>query len=108
MTDPEITALAREYAEDATKTMVSDPNLSDTDINEIKRDVSEYAEEILRFLLRRFCLVEKSKVEDVYQRAKNTERDGEDLKLPLLCRTGRVQRILLESLFPSLGKEVEG
>lgn len=90
MTDPEITALAREYAEDATKTMVSDPNLSDTDIKGIKRDIAEYAEEILRFLLRRFCLVEKSKVEQLKQ-----------------CFGSEEVYEVIDMLFPDLGKEVE-
>ena len=65
MTDQEINDLAREYAEEATKADAGDPNLSASDINEIKRDVAEYAEEILRFLSQRFCLVEKSKATEI-------------------------------------------
>lgn len=65
MSNEEITALAREYAEEATKADASDPNLSDSDINGIKRDVAEYAVEVIRFLLQRYCLVEKSKATEL-------------------------------------------
>lgn len=106
MTPEETTALAREYAEEYAK---------GTPIerlpNELKEHViqqnTNHLEKFLRQVLRRYYLVEKSKLKDVYQRTKNTEKDGEDLKLPLLRRTGRIQRILLESLFPEIGKEVE-
>lgn len=49
MTKEEISALPYEYAEEATKTDASDPNLSDSDLQSIKHDIAEYAEEILRY-----------------------------------------------------------
>lgn len=108
MNDDLITALAREYAEEIFKNDESNPDLSICLLNDIKFEAAVDFEEKLRFLLHRYCLVEKSKVENAYQRAKNAEKDGEDLKLPLLRRTGRIQRIVVESLFPGIGKEVEG
>lgn len=49
MTDTEITVLAREYAEET----VSHTRLSTT--------IAEDTEDVIRFLLRRYCLVEKRK-----------------------------------------------
>lgn len=70
-TQDEIAKLAREYAEDATKAVVSDPNLSDTDIKGIKRDVAEYAEQVISWLLRTHCIVSKEKVRNHYNMAKS-------------------------------------
>lgn len=63
MTPEEITKLAEGYAEDATKVMAGDPNLPASDLNGIKRDAAEYAEEVIRWLLRTHSMVEKSKAE---------------------------------------------
>lgn len=103
----QITALAREYAEEATKADASDPNLSDSDINGIKRDVAEWAEEILRFLLRTHCIVSKEKVNEAYQKALNQIAGGRGYDIPRIESYGTGKRKLLESLFPDLGKEVE-
>lgn len=65
MNDDQITALAREYAEEATKADAGDPNLTASDLNGIKHDVAEYAEEVITFLLRRYCLVKKSKITEL-------------------------------------------
>lgn len=65
MTPEEITKLAEEYAEDATKADASDPDLSASDLNGIKRDVAEYAEEVIRWLLRTHCIVSKEKVAEI-------------------------------------------
>lgn len=107
MDDNTITALAREYAEETTKTMTSDPNLTDSDINGIKRDVSEWAEEILRFLLRRYCLVEKRRV--------IAELNAVDLSIKAsmtfilkVTEVDMAKKELLHSLFPEIAKEVEG
>lgn len=105
MNDDQITALAREYAEEATKTMTSDPNLSATDLNGIKHDVAEYAEEVIRFLLRRFALVEKGKVNEMYKTAMEVSR----LPKSVEARGYAISRLqTLESLFPEIAKEVEG
>lgn len=100
MTDPEITALAREYAEEIY------PNLSDKIISRRTQEIKE-AERVIRFLLRRFCLVEKSKVKDVYMSARKDVKDGYKSKIGGMVAMGGVKEALLESLFPDFGKEVE-
>lgn len=69
MTPEEITKLAEEYAEDATKADAGDPNLSASDLNGIKRDLAEYTEEVIGFILHTHCIVEKRKVRDAYYNA---------------------------------------
>lgn len=58
MDDNQITALAREYAEEIY------PNLSDKIISRKTQEIKD-AERVIRFLLRRFCLVEKSKATEL-------------------------------------------
>ena len=65
MTPEEITKLAEEYAEDATKADAGDPNLSASDLNGIKRDLAEYTEEVIRFILRTHCIVSREKATDL-------------------------------------------
>lgn len=95
MTPDQITALAREYAGEATKVDASDPNLSDSEINSIRKDVAEYAEWVIRFLLRRYCLVEKSRLKklDIAYRAKEYD-------MVVLNKTD------VDYLFPEIGEEV--
>lgn len=119
MKEDQIAALAREYAEEATKADASDPNLSATDLNGIKHDVAEYAEEVIRFLLRRYCLVEKETVNKKYKSVKDTPDDCNYEEhgatwdaIPYLSRFYDEgydcgQKNLLESLFPEIAKEVE-
>ena len=61
MTPEEIRKLAEEYTEDATKADAGDPNLSASDLNALKCDLAEYAEEVIRFILRTHCIVSKEK-----------------------------------------------
>lgn len=57
MTDRQITALAREYAEF-------------TDMSEVdKKNISAICKYFLKYTLRRYCLVEKSKVDQMYKEA---------------------------------------
>lgn len=56
--EDQIAALAREYAEEMY------PNLSDKIIS-LKTQTIKEAEGVIRFLLRRFCLVEKSKATEL-------------------------------------------
>ncbi len=58
LTDRQITALAREYAEEMY------PNLSDKIISLKTQEIKE-AEGVIRFLLSRSCLVEKSKASEL-------------------------------------------
>lgn len=103
MTKEEISALAYEYAEEATKTDASDPNLSDSDLQSIKHDIAEYAEEILRFLLRRYYLAKKPQVDDMleFTLAARESKDMND-------RAWGVPRLnLLEFLFPEIRKKTK-
>lgn len=100
MDNDQLTALAREYAEETTKTDAGDPNLSASDLNGIKHDVVEYAEEVITFLLRRFCLVEKSKVEDIHKGIL-VQLDPKNFGYSPYNQ-GRID--LLKSLFPEIAK----
>ena len=96
MTENQITALAREYAE-----------FTDTSDVE-KKHISAICENFLKYTLRRFCLVEKNKVEEMYLNAKIAIVKGYDENLGGMMAVGSASKSILESLFPDLGKEVEG
>lgn len=91
MTDDQITALAREYA---LKT-VSHTRLLTT--------IADDTEDVIRFLLRRFCLVEKEAVRKQFESAK---RLIEARNYNKQC-IGVGSRGVLERLFPEIAKEVE-
>lgn len=82
MNNDQITALAREYAEEIRPYNDKTAPLSILDIRE--------AERLIRFLLRRFALVEKSKVKQLKQ-----------------CFGSEEVYEVIDMLFPDLGKEVE-
>ena len=88
MTDPdEITALAREYAEERASMMQG------------SLTTKTQAELVIRFLLRRYCLVEKSKLQEMYAAAMEISR----LPKSIEARGYAISRInALESLFPDL------
>lgn len=91
MTEEEITALAREYAEF-------------TDTAEVdKMYISAICECFLEYTLRRFCLVEKSKLKTKHKEALAAleSNDNEDVKW------GTYRISLLKSLLPEIAKEVE-
>ena len=67
MTDEEITALAREYAEDMTKGPDFE-KLSDSMKENVLDLNTVYVAEIFRWLCERFCLVEKDAVNNTYQK----------------------------------------
>lgn len=98
MNDDQITALAREYAE------LTDG--SPVDIAYRKA----IAENAFRFLLRRFCLVEKGKVEAELKICVSL-RDGNtspNIGSAIRHHRGAEGIRVLESLFPEIAKEVEG
>ncbi len=90
----EITALAREYAEEYYNIRGS------VDL------MAGEAENVIRFLLRRYALVEKSKVEEEYHEAKFT--CGNVAPCSETFATSLAQKSVLERIFPDLGKEVDG
>lgn len=95
----QITALAREYAGEIY------PNLSDKIICLRTLEIKN-AERLIRFLLRRYCLVEKERVRREYDEARifceNLDPCGENYAW------NESKMRLLESLFPEIEKEVEG
>lgn len=107
MTDTEITALARGYAEEvyrnAHKEMEVLPNcLSNEAINMFAGDM----ENKLKWLLRRFCLVEKSKLEEEYKSSKHYF-EHTDSSNPTQKQYFWGRMCAIESLFPEIAKEVE-
>ena len=91
MTDHEITALAREYAEEIRKDILPFfPRPLPESMEVLVKADQEKAERLIRFLLRRYCLVEKEKAQQV----KN-------------CINTKAVDVVMNLLFPDLGKEVE-
>lgn len=93
MTDQEITALAREYAEEKCGNKTESPMYFGLAEGEM--------EEKLRWLSRRYCLVEKDKAREVY--AEQTFRYDPDRDLASI-----VVEHVLNRLFPEIAKEAEG
>lgn len=105
MTDDQITALAREYGEYVANSLDYDM-CADHELRHrlVVKGHSESAQLVLEWLLRRYCLVEKSKVEEEYKKAcesvnKHSATTG------CLFFVGKKQT--LESLFPEIAKEVD-
>lgn len=89
----DITSLAREYAEF-------------TDLSPVDKEcVGAICENFLRYTLRRYCLVEKSKLREAYKDAQKDQYNAEkDFALTL---AGRNRSAVLVDLFPEIAKEVE-
>ncbi len=93
MSTEEINTIAREYAE------FTDMSLVD------KKNISAICEYFLQYTLRRYCLVEKSKVSEMYDVAMEISR----LPKSVEARGYAISRLqTLERLFPEIAKEVEG
>lgn len=90
MNDDQITTLAREYAGERY------PYLSDKIISLRTQEIKN-AKRLIRFLLRRYCLVEKSKVAEL-EIARRAKENGAVWLTPAeVC-----------AIFPEIAKEVEG
>lgn len=88
-------ALVREYAEF-------------TDMSPVdKKNISAICECFLKFVLRRYCLVEKSKAIQIYQ-AKQHILANQDVFGISTATEAAAQKRLMLCLFPEIGKEVEG
>lgn len=109
----EITALAREYAEEeCNKSTLPDKR-------QLHEDKLIEFYDVYGFLLRRYCLVEKEAVRKEYEPIKDVTEDCNYKELgatwdnvPYLSRFydegyKRGQKDTLESLFPEIAKEVE-
>lgn len=92
MTDAEITALSREYAEF-------------TDMSPVdKKNISAICECFLKYTLRRYCLVEKSKIIEEYKDAQKDQHSNDSIRFIV----GRNVSAALVNIFPEIAKEVEG
>lgn len=103
MDNDQITALAREYAEEIY------PNLSDKIISLRTQEIKN-AERLIRFLLRSYYLVEKSKVQKTYETCLYLRDTQLTSEIDSIIRSERGMEGIrvLKSLFPEIGKEVEG
>ena len=95
LSNTQITALAREYAEERASMMQG------------SLTTKIQAELVIRFLLRRYALVEKSKLQEEYRKVQKQMIEGDELGIHVLFIHGKIKKDLLKSLFPDLGKEVE-
>lgn len=97
MTPDQITALAREYAE-------SRYPEAKTDEDDFLYDSAVYVmEDNLRWLLRRFCLAEKEKLDNIYQGIL-VQLDPKNFGYSPYNQ-GRMD--VIKSIFPEIAKEVQ-
>lgn len=113
MTTEEITALAREYAEEIY------PHEEGEDLGQmefLRTSATKHIEASLKMLSRRYCLVEKSKLTKMYKEAVDGKCELEKMqpqntyaKNSILMKVGMNAgcAYTLKSLFPEIGKEVE-
>lgn len=107
MNEEEITALASEYAEVKGKKMEREQGLPNCLLKEVMgMDVEELIN-FLQWLLRRYCLVEKSKAIQIYQ-AKQHILANQDVFGIYTATEAAAQKRLMLCLFPEIAKEVEG
>lgn len=102
MNFPEITALAREYAEKKARAD-REQGFPEPFINDMIELYKKDMKSALDFLLRRFCLVEKELMEDEYNKTLKEAK----LAHPKHQIQSRTRMRLLKSLFPEIAKEVE-
>lgn len=103
MTDPEITALAREYAEEEAKGTAVESLPDGFKENVIQRNADHF-EKHLRWLTRRLCLVEKERVKYEYHEAKFTCGNVDPCSDTFV--SSLAQKSVLERLFPEIAKEI--
>lgn len=94
MDNDQITSLAREYAEET----VSHTRLSTT--------IADDTEDVIRFLLSRYCLVEKSKIVQIHQAKQHILANQNAFGTTVTTEAAAQQRLMLY-LFPEIAKEVE-
>ena len=105
MDDNQITALAREYAEEIIKGKPSE-ELPNCLKNSMLTMNTEYIAEIFRWLTRRYYLIEKSKVEEEYHEVKLTYGNVDPCSGTFVSSIA--QKSLLDRLFPELSKTSAG
>lgn len=103
MSNEEITALTREYAEEMIKGKPSE-ELPNCLKNSMLTMNTEYVAEIFQWLTHRYALVEKEAVRKQFESAKKLIESRDYNKQCI----GVGSRGVLERLFPEIAKEVEG
>lgn len=107
MTPNQINALAREYAEEYTRKEY--PNVPGHVRERIIEGRLEHMEDFIPWLLRHYCLVEKSKLETEWERCRrllnNAMTNPEKYPTTIARMGGRLA--LLETLFPEFFKDKE-
>lgn len=106
MNDQQIAALAHEYAVEIAKdTNVEElPNCLKNSVLELNAGAMERR---LKWLLKRYCLVAKSKLIEEYKSAKRDSKMAHREKLHSMLAVAEARKALIESLFPDIAKEVE-
>lgn len=94
MKESEITALAREYA-DMLKHLFPDMP------EHTYRDKMSQAKNVVNIIMRRYCLVEKSKIKEVWSMITDVYLDHGHITYD------GARYLFNEVLFPEIGKEVE-
>lgn len=107
MKPDQITALAREYAEETRNGILGlfPQPLPDSMEVLIKND-QEYYWRFLRWLTRRYCLVEKENIEKYFQ-SRNYILTHQDEYAVYIVRESEVEMKLLRCIFPEIAKEVK-
>lgn len=105
MNEDQITALAREYAEEIY------PHEDGEDLgqmNFLRNNAIKHISSTLKMLLRRYCLVEKETIRKEYQETCERETYATEHKNELYAELFKMKRLTLESIFHEIAKEVEG
>lgn len=108
MTPEEITALAHEYGEYTANNPIFAPYLDTDEKKDINlRANAHRAKDVIKWMADRFCLVEKSKVMEIYEKKKRMEKMAGVLHKPLMGIWFKAELKSLEDFFPEIVKEVE-
>ena len=102
MIESEITALAREYAEEKGRVMEQKQSLPNCLIKEVMEMDATELTRFLQWLSRRYCLVEKSVIKKTWSEIANVYLAHQHITYD------GARYLFNEVLFPDLGKEVEG
>ncbi len=100
LTDQQITDIAHEYAENC----IDKCGFSKGTYEELVDEKAEDAAYVLRWLSKRFCLVEKSVVVDEYKYAVTDVAESKHYNIRI-SEAELAKKELLESLFPEIAKE---
>lgn len=102
ITNDQITAIAREYAEEIRKDVLPFfPRPLPDSMDVLVKTDQEKVERVIRFLLRRFCLVEKSVIKETWKEITNVYLAHQHITYD------GARYLFDEVLFPEIAKEVE-